>query len=108
MTEPTWIWVYHAPPDQSPTSWTGRRFYGDKDLNSWIDRYRPTLVLCGHVHESPFADDGGWCDHIGTTWVLNAGRESGPRPAHAVIDTGSGTLTWSSAEGVGEVSFAPV
>src|SRR5262249_47312242 len=33
----TWIWVYHAPPDNSPTSWTGRRHYGDKDLNAWIE-----------------------------------------------------------------------
>src|SRR5262249_18058521 len=46
-----WLWVYHAPPDRSPTSWTGRRYYGDTDLNEWIERFRPDLVVCGHVHE---------------------------------------------------------
>jgi Icc-related predicted phosphoesterase len=103
-----WIWVYHAPPDQSPTSWTGRRYYGDQDLNVWIERYRPALVLCGHVHESPFADQGGWADRIGTTWIVNAGHESGPRPPHAVVDTDARTIGWSSAEDAGELSFAPL
>src|SRR5882724_7342104 len=27
-----WVWAYHGPPDASPTSWTGRRHYGDQDL----------------------------------------------------------------------------
>ena len=45
-----WIWVYHAPPDASPTSWTGRRHYGDEDLVTWIDRYQPTVVLCGSTN----------------------------------------------------------
>ena len=31
-----WIWAYHAPPDDSPTSWTGKRHYGDEDLVAWI------------------------------------------------------------------------
>ena len=60
-----WIWVYHAPPDSSPTSWTGRRHYGDEDLDTWIERYQPAVVLCGHVHESPFATGGSWIDRIG-------------------------------------------
>ncbi|HYT57517.1 MAG TPA: metallophosphoesterase [Verrucomicrobiae bacterium] len=24
-----WIWVYHAPPDESPTSWGGQKHFGD-------------------------------------------------------------------------------
>jgi hypothetical protein len=28
----TWIWVYHAPPDASPTSWGGQRYFGDAYL----------------------------------------------------------------------------
>jgi Icc-related predicted phosphoesterase len=101
-----WIWVYHAPPDQSPTSWTGRRYYGDSDLNAWIDRYQPALVLCGHVHESPFVDEGAWSHLIGTTWVVNAGRQSGPLPPHVVIDTEQATAEWWSVVGRGELSFA--
>ena len=51
-----WIWVYHAPPDASPTSWTGKRHYGDEDLVAWIEQHQPDIVLCGHVHQSPFVD----------------------------------------------------
>jgi Icc-related predicted phosphoesterase len=101
-----WIWVYHAPPDQSPTSWTGRRHYGDPDLNTWIDHYQPSLVCCGHVHESPFAPEGGWSDRIGDTWVVNAGRQPGPVPAHAVIDTAQRRITWFSATGIDDVEYA--
>src|SRR5262249_55985028 len=67
-----WIWVYHAPPDDSPTSWTGKRHYGDEALGAWIAEFSPTAVLCGHVHNSPFQADGGWIDRIGSTLVLNA------------------------------------
>ncbi len=27
-----WIWVYHSPPDRSPTSWSGKRHFGDDVL----------------------------------------------------------------------------
>ena len=101
-----WMWAYHAPPDESPTSWTGRRFYGDADLNAWIEQHRPGLVLCGHVHQSPFAEGGSWVDQIGSTWVVNSGREPGPVPTHIVIDTDERVARWSSSEGVQERSFA--
>ena len=106
--ERLWIWVYHAPPDQSPTSWTGKRYYGDTELNAWIDRYQPALVLTGHVHESPFADDGGWSDRLGSTCVVNAGREAGPVPAHVVVDTDAGYVRWSSSAGSEELPLASV
>ena len=32
-----WVWVYHWPPVDSTTSWTGRRHYGDADVRGWID-----------------------------------------------------------------------
>lgn len=98
-----WIWAYHAPPDRSPTSWTGRRHYGDADLNAWIEQHRPDLVLCGHVHESPFATDGAWADRIGTTWVVNSGREGGPVPTHIVVDTDTRRARWVSSEGIEEL-----
>jgi Icc-related predicted phosphoesterase len=102
----TWIWVYHAPPDQSPTSWTGKRHYGDTELNAWIEAHHPQLVLCGHVHQAPFADNGGWVDRIGSTWVVNAGRQIGPLPAHVVIDTATGMASWSSLAGPEEMELA--
>jgi Icc-related predicted phosphoesterase len=103
--ERTWVWVYHAPPDASPTSWTGKRHYGDEDLPKWIARYRPTAVLCGHVHESPFARDGNWVDRIGSTAVFNAGRQRGPIPAHIELDIGTRHASWFSLAGAEEISF---
>ena len=94
--------MYHAPPDASPTSWTGRRHYGDEDLVKWIEQHRPAVVLCGHVHESPFATDGSWIDRIGTTVVFNAGRQRGPVPTHIELDTQTGEATWSSVERIDE------
>jgi Icc-related predicted phosphoesterase len=101
-----WIWAYHAPPDGSPTSWTGSRHYGDADLTAWIALHSPDLVLCGHVHQAPFAEGGGWADRIGTTWVVNSGREPGPVPAHIVIDTDTLGGRWISSEGVRELSLS--
>jgi Icc-related predicted phosphoesterase len=105
--ERMWIWVYHAPPSGSPTSWTGSRSYGDDDLNAWIEQYQPALVCCGHVHQSPWADGGGWSDRIGETCVVNSGREGGPVPPHVTIDIDGRELRWLSSDSAGEVAFAP-
>jgi Icc-related predicted phosphoesterase len=102
----TWIWVYHAPPDDSPTSWTGKRHYGDTDLVAWIDQHHPAAVLCGHVHTSPWMPDGSWQDRIGSTLVLNAGRQPGPVPSHIELDTDAGTMVWSSYDGADEQPLA--
>ncbi len=102
-----WIWVYHAPPDASPTSWTGKRYYGDDALNAWITQHEPAIVLTGHVHQSPFAAGGAWIDRLGSTVVLNAGRQRGPRPAAIEIDTDTAEARWFSVDGVEERSLAP-
>jgi Icc-related predicted phosphoesterase len=101
-----WIWAYHAPPDASPTSWTGKRHYGDEDLGRWIDRHAPDLVLCGHVHQSPFETPGGWMDRIGTTVVVNAGRQPGPEPTRIEIDTDGDVAAWRSYLGIDERALA--
>lgn len=102
-----WVWIYHYPPDRSPVSWTGRRHVGDADLNAWIERHQPDLVLTGHIHDSPFRPDGSWIDRIGRTWVVNPGRQPGPIPAHAIIDTDAGTAEWWSAHGRGTEQLWP-
>ena len=61
-----WIWVHHAPPANSPTSWGGKRFFGDVELVQWIERYQPSMVISGHVHQSPFIPDGSWFDRLGS------------------------------------------
>jgi len=82
-----WIWINHAPPDQSPVSWSGRKFAGDSFLVEWIKRHQPDLVLSGHIHNAPYYQpDGSWIDRIGRTWVFNPGRQIGALPAYLVID----------------------
>lgn len=94
-----WIWIHHAPPDNSPTSWGGNRYFGDVELRRWIEQYGPDIVLSGHVHQSPFVQDGSWVDRIGSTWVFNAGHHAGAPPAHVIIDTTVRQAAWFSAAG---------
>ena len=91
-----WVWVYHGPPDNSPTSWTGKRHYGDKDLVKWIEQYQPDIVLTGHIHEAPFIENGSWVDRIESTWVFNSGRVRGDFPPHVVFDIQQQTAHWHS------------
>lgn len=102
-----WIWLYHAPPCDSPVSWGGSRSYGDTLLNGLIETHAPDLVLSGHVHQAPFVGGGSWVDRIGTTWVFNMGQQPGPAPAHVVIDTEAGEAAWFSLEGRERVSLGP-
>lgn len=101
-----WFWVYHWPPLGSPTSWSGRRDYGDADLVGWIDEHRPDVVFTGHVHEAPFKPDGGWADRIGDTWVFNAGNQMGRVPSHIDTDLKSGTATWVGLLGTESLKLA--
>ena len=93
-----WIWVYHGPPDQSPTSWNGKRHYGDADLVEWINEHQPDIVLSGHIHEAPFVDDGSWVDRINSTWIFNSGRQKGSFPPHIGFNLEKKTAVWCSAE----------
>jgi len=98
-----WIWVYHAPPPDSPVSWSGQRFFGDAALLGWIVQYRPDFVFTGHVHEAPFARGGSWVDRVGDTWVFNAGKQYGSVPTTIAIDTEVGEAAWFSLEGAESV-----
>ncbi|MEO8337929.1 MAG: metallophosphoesterase [bacterium] len=98
-----WIWVYHAPPNRSPTSWNGTQDFGDSDLAGWIQQYSPDLVLAGHIHSAPFTAGGSWVDRIGSTWVFNAGREPGPVPTHVVFDLEEGWAYWVCSERIEHV-----
>jgi hypothetical protein len=100
-----WVWVYHAPPSASPTSWAGSRHFGDDDLVEWMARYRPDLVLTGHIHQSPFREGGSWVDRIGDTWVFNAGRQIGPVPCHIVVDARERRASWFSLAGAEHVDL---
>jgi Icc-related predicted phosphoesterase len=105
---PRHMWVYHWPPTGSPTSWTGRREYGDADLAGWIREHQPDLVLTGHVHESPFKAAGAWADRVGSTWVFNPGNQIGPVPAHIVLDLDAERASWLSMLGSEEIDLTEV
>ena len=92
-----WIWAHHAPPANSPTSWGGKRFFGDVELVQWIIQYQPSMVISGHVHQSPFIADGSWFDRLGQTWVFNAGLQPGRPPTHIVLDLDSNKAFWLAA-----------
>lgn len=100
-----WVWIYHSPPDRSPTSWGGKQHYGDIDLLDWIGRFQPDMVMAGHIHQSPFRQGGSWVDRIGETWVFNSGRQIGPVPCHIVIDDKERRATWSSLAGTQQVDL---
>lgn len=94
-----WIWIHHSPPDKSPVSWAGKKFGGDEFLVEWIQRHEPDLVLCGHIHNAPFAAKGSWIDRLGKTWVFNPGKQIGPNPTYLVFDLEKMSVEWVSHEG---------
>jgi Icc-related predicted phosphoesterase len=92
-----WVWVHHAPPFASPTSWSGSRSLGDVELAGLIAQYDPDMVLSGHIHQAPFRQGGCWTDRMNTTWVFNAGHQFGAPPAHVAWDTTARQAIWLSA-----------
>jgi Icc-related predicted phosphoesterase len=76
-----------------------KKFLGDPYLLEWINRFKPDLVLSGHVHNAPFYPEGSWIDRIGDTWVFNPGREPGPIPTHLHLDLDAMSAEWIAGEG---------
>jgi Icc-related predicted phosphoesterase len=89
-----WVWLYHAPPAGTVLCRDGRREFPDHDLAGWIEQHQPDLVLCGHIHQAPWVDGGSWHASIGTTLVVNPGKQIGPVPPHVTFDTDAGTAEW--------------
>ena len=77
----SWIWVYHSPPEGSPTSRTRERSFGDKDLTGWIETFHPTSCSRGistrRRSTAPAAGRTGW-DRPGSS--TRAGRSARRRP----------------------------
>ncbi|MBS0560621.1 MAG: metallophosphoesterase [Proteobacteria bacterium] len=92
-----WVWIHHAPPYATATSWSGSRSLGDIELVGQIAQHEPDLVFAGHIHQAPFRKDGGWTDRVNATWVFNAGHQYGAPPAHIALDTAAAEAVWISA-----------
>lgn len=92
-----WIGIHHAPPRNSPTSWSGSKSMGGADLEQWIGQHNPDIVVACHIHQSPFVKDGSWADRIGATWVFNPGGQYGVPPAFIALETTVGEAVWISA-----------
>jgi Icc-related predicted phosphoesterase len=95
----TWLWVYHAPPCDSPVAWTGSKDAGDSVLRGLIEKHQPDYVLSGHIHNSPFFEEGSWVDRLGKTWVFNPGHQIGNLPPSIVLDLDARTAYWASTYG---------
>ena len=89
-----WVWVYHAPPAGTVLCRDGRREFPDHDLAGWIEEHEPDVVVCGHIHQAPWAKGGSWHARLGRTHVFNAGKQIGPVPAHITFDTDARTAHW--------------
>ena len=77
-------------------------YAGDPLLNELIDSHAPDLVLCGHVHDSPFRKGGSWIDRVGSSWVFNPGRQLGELPTFIELDLTRRTAAWRSLAGAEE------
>ena len=62
--------------------------------------YSPDVVLCGHIHQAPFTDDGAWAERRNDTWLFNAGYQPGHEPTFIEIDLDTPEPpSWTSAYG---------
>lgn len=61
------IMVTHAPHEKGKAEFSG--FPGSKAVRKAIEKFKPDLVLSGHIHEA-----GGIEEQIGKTRILNVAR----------------------------------
>ena len=101
-----WIWAYHAPPDASPTSWTGKRHYGDEDLGRWIERTPPTSCCAGTCTSRRSRPPADGSTASAPPWWSTPGSQPGPEPTRIEIDTDADVAAWWSYLGVDEQALA--
>ena len=64
------ILVSHSPPQGAVDRSSGGRHLGSTAVRQAIDRCAPSLVVCGHIHDS-----AGQSSVVGQTPVVNAGPQ---------------------------------
>ncbi len=63
------VLVCHSPPRNVVDLSSGGRHLGSTAIRAAIERVRPQLMVCGHIHDS-----AGQQAMLGTTTVINAGH----------------------------------
>ena len=65
------ILVTHAPPFKTRVDFLPHLGYrGNKSINRVIKKFKPVLLICGHLHET-----AGVTDRIGETLIINPGSK---------------------------------
>lgn len=62
------VFVTHGPPFGTKIDFLNQRQVGNVDYRKFIERIKPKVVICGHLHET-----AGVVDDIGETRVVNPG-----------------------------------
>jgi hypothetical protein len=85
-----WIWLYHSAPGGTPVGTAAVEDLGDVLLEV-ASAYRPDLVLCGHIHTSPWMDGGlpFWTEPKSGVAFSNPGRRT-TGVSISIIDIGTG------------------
>jgi len=74
------VLVSHVPPYGTQDKIFMGKHGGSKELRGIVDKFKPRLVLCGHIHEDPGVIQ------IGETIVVNCSM--GKRGEGAIVDIG--------------------
>ena len=69
------VLIFHAPPHNTKVDYVRGSHAGSKSYRKFIDAVKPTLVICGHLHENAGVDH-----QVGQTVIVN------PGPTGAVIE----------------------
>lgn len=64
------ILLTHEPPINTKLDNLGWTSAGNAEMRTFIEKYKPDFVLCGHIHET-----FGLTDYIGNTTIINAGKK---------------------------------
>jgi uncharacterized protein len=64
------VLVTHAPPFNTKIDVIDKNHVGSIDYRKFIERIKPKVVVCGHLHET-----AGLTDTIGNTKIVNPGWE---------------------------------
>ena len=64
------ILISHAPPKNTMADRVGEDNVGSESVRKIIEEYSPSLVICGHIHESKCIDK------INNSYIVNPSQES--------------------------------